>query len=97
MILNKKIIIVGPPGTGKTPIQNVFFEMGNPLKLLSTSLEPLRGINSSVFSLFNFNLGVFDLAGQENENWFKNDKIIFNNANMIICVLDVNTYLKRNV
>ena len=65
------------------------------LSFLNTSLEPTRGIDSSVFSFFDLNLGVFDLAGQENENWFKSDRIIFNNANVIICVLDVNTYLKE--
>lgn len=95
MIGNKKILIVGPPGVGKTTIKKVFFEMGNPYKLLNTSLEPTRGINSSVFSFFDLNLGVFDLAGQENENWFKSDRNIFNNTNIIICVLDVNTYLKE--
>ncbi|MFW9948149.1 MAG: ADP-ribosylation factor-like protein [Candidatus Odinarchaeota archaeon] len=95
MFENKKIIIVGPSGTGKTTIKKVFFEMGNPLKFLNTGLEPTRGIDSKIYSFFDINLGVFDLAGQENENWFKNDKKIFNNANVIICVLDVNAYLKE--
>ncbi|MGB5913167.1 MAG: ADP-ribosylation factor-like protein, partial [Promethearchaeia archaeon] len=95
MFESKKVIIVGPSGTGKTTIKMVFFEMGNPLKLLNIGLEPTRGINSKIFSFFDISLGVFDLAGQENENWFKSDKKVFNNANVIICVLDVNAYLKE--
>ena len=55
MIKDKKIVIVGPPGTGKTTIKKVFFEMGNPFKFLNVSLEPTRGIDSSVFSLFDVN------------------------------------------
>jgi len=92
---SKKVIIVGPSGTGKTTIKKVFFEMENPLKLLNIGLEPTRGIDSKVFSYFNITLGVFDLAGQENENWFKSDKKVFINANLIICVLDINAYLKE--
>jgi len=94
MAENKKIMIVGPPGAGKTTLKKVFFDMANPLNLLKNSLEPTRGMNSSIFSLFDSNIGIFDLAGQENENWFKKDKEVFNEANMIICVLDINNYLK---
>ena len=97
MARSKKVVFVEPPGTGKTTIKTVFFEMANPLKLLRNSLDPTRGINSSVYSLFDLDLGVFDLAGQENENWFKKDKSIFNQANLIVCVLDINRYLKENL
>ncbi len=68
--------------------------MANPSYLLKTPLEPSRGSNSDVYSLFDLTLGVFDLAGQENENWFNKDKNIFNQANMVISVLDINNYLK---
>ncbi len=71
----------------------LFFEMVNPLKLLKNTLDPTRGINSSIYSFFNLELGVFDLAGQENENWFSKESTIFNNSNLIICVLDINSYL----
>lgn len=97
MAETKKIIFVGPPNTGKTTIKSVFFEMANPLKLLNNSFDPTRGANSSVYSLFDLELGVFDLAGQENEIWFKKDKDIFNHTNLIICVLDINRYLKENL
>lgn len=96
MAETKKIVFVGPPNTGKTTIKSVFFEMANPLKLLKKSLDPTRGANSSVYSLFNLELGVFDLAGQENENWFRKERDVFNHTNLIICVLDINRYLKEN-
>jgi GTPase SAR1 family protein len=96
MAETKKIIFVGPPNTGKTTIKTVFFEMANPLKLLKDSLDPTRGAISGVYSLFDIELGVFDLAGQENENWFKKERDVFNYTNLIICVLDINKYLKDN-
>ena len=73
MVETKKVIFIGPPGTGKTTIKKIFFEMVSPLKLLKNTLDPTRGINSSIHSFFNLDLGVFDLAGQENENWFSKE------------------------
>ena len=86
---NKKIILVGPAGAGKTSIFNSYFEMGNPKTLLDDSLEPTRGINSSLYSLFNSHIGVFDLAGQENDLWLSTNQDVFNHSNLIICIFDV--------
>jgi GTPase SAR1 family protein len=97
MVETKKVLFIGPPGTGKTTIKNVFFEMVSPLKLLKNTLDPTRGINSSIYSFFELDLGVFDLAGQENEDWFSKDSNIFNHTNLIICVLDINRYLGENI
>jgi GTPase SAR1 family protein len=96
MVETKKIVFVGPPNTGKTTIKSVFFEMANPVKLLKDSLDPTRGVISTIYSLFDLELGIFDLAGQENENWFTKEQDIFNHTNLIICVLDINRYLKDN-
>jgi small GTP-binding protein len=92
---SKKLIIVGPPAVGKTTIKKVFFEMFNPYELLKKSLKPTRGINSSVYSFFNIDLGVFDLAGQEINDWFTSERNIFNNTDIIISVIDINVYLKE--
>ncbi len=35
---------------------------GDPLTLLENPLLPSRGVNSSVYSLFNSDLGILDLA-----------------------------------
>lgn len=91
---SKKIIFTGPPGAGKTTIKKIFFEMANPLKLLENALSPTRGAESSVFKIFNSNIGIFDLAGQENENWYSSKKDLFSESNVIICVFDVNNELK---
>ncbi len=89
MQTKNKVIIIGPPATGKTTITNVFFKKANPLRLLNKPLEPTRGVNSNLFSLFNSQLGIFDLAGQENENWFTHRKDVFKYADIIICVFDI--------
>ena len=94
MTESKKIVLVGPAGVGKTSIYNSFFEMGNPKMLLDDPLEPTRGINSSLYSLFNSHFGVFDLAGQENDLWLSTNQDIFNNSNLIICVFEVMTSLE---
>jgi len=95
MVERKKIIFIGPAGSGKTTLKRVFFDMANPFYLLRTPLEPTRGINSRLYSLFNVKIGMFDLAGQENQDWYNKDKNIFSGANIIICVIDINSYLKE--
>ncbi len=90
MANKKKIILIGPPATGKTTITKVFFQKANPIKLLDTSLEPTRGVNSNIFLLFNSQLGIFDLAGQENKNWFLKDRDVFDQSHVITCVFDIN-------
>jgi len=96
-INNKKIILTGPPGTGKTTIKKVYFELANPIRLIDDTLDPTRGVNTSVFSLFKKSLGVFDLAGQENEIWFSAEKQIFNHSSVIICVFEIRNSLKQIV
>ena len=86
---SKKIVLVGPAGVGKTSIYNSYFEMGNPKTLLNHSLEPTRGINSNLYSLFDSSFGVFDLAGQENDLWLSTNQDVFNHSDLIICIFDV--------
>ncbi len=92
--IRRKITLIGPPNSGKTTIEKVFFEMANPIKLLQKSIEPTKGVNSNRFSLFTWDLGIFDLAGQENEIWFLKESDIFKGSNLIICVFDITSPLE---
>jgi GTPase SAR1 family protein/predicted transcriptional regulator len=94
MRIKKKIVLLGPSGSGKTTIKKVYFEMANPINLLEFSLKPTKGVNSSTYSFFKSNLGVFDLAGQENQRWLETDKKIFGGSSIIICVFDVTDSLE---
>lgn len=92
---SKKIILIGPPAAGKTTIKKCFFETANPLSLLNTSLEPTVGFKINLYNILQSEIGVFDLAGQENEKWFGSESSIFSNTDIIILVFDVNYPLNK--
>ena len=90
-MMSKKIIFTGPAGVGKTTLRKIFFEGDNPTKLLEYSLTPTHGQESTLLKLQE-NIGVFDLAGQENQRWFETEaKSTFVDADIIICVLDISS------
>jgi GTPase SAR1 family protein len=95
MDTKKKIVICGSPSTGKTKFTEVFLKKANPLKLLRDALEPTRGVNSGIFSVFNSQLSIFDLAGQENETWFSSDMEVFQKSNLILCFFDINNSIEK--
>ncbi len=89
--MSEKIIFVGPPGAGKTTLRKVFFEGESSTKLLEYTLEPTYGEESLIMKLpdLNKDVGIFDLAGQENERWLDTDeKRIFIGTKLILVVID---------
>ena len=91
--MSKKIIFTGPPQVGKTTLRKIFFEGENPTKLLEYSLTPTHGQETILLKLQE-NVGVFDLAGQENHRWMETEaKSVFIDADIIICVLDISAPL----
>ena len=90
--MSKKVIFVGPSAAGKTTLRKIFFEGENTSKLLEYALEPTYGEESLILRLpgLNEDVGIFDLAGQENSRWLETeDKSIFLNTKVIIVVIDV--------
>ena len=90
--MSKKIIFVGPPAAGKTTLRKIFFEGESSSKLLEYALEPTYGEESLILRLpgINQDVGIFDLAGQENKRWFETDeKAIFHGTKLILVVIDI--------
>jgi GTPase SAR1 family protein len=52
-------------------------------------------VNSGIFSVFNSQLSIFDLAGQENETWFSSDMEVFQKSNLILCFFDINNSIEK--
>lgn len=85
----KKIIFIGPPKAGKTTLRKIFFEGENASRLLEYSPEPTHGQESVILDLSE-SVGIFDLAGQENQRWLETDeKSIFYDSEIIIVVIDI--------
>ena len=89
--MSKKIVFTGPPKVGKTTLRKIFFEGENPSKLLKYSLTPTHGKESILLKLKE-NVGIFDLAGQENQRWYETEaKSVFFDTQIIIIVLDTSS------
>ncbi|MEX2683979.1 MAG: ADP-ribosylation factor-like protein [Candidatus Sigynarchaeota archaeon] len=87
----KKIVFIGPASAGKTTLRKIFFEYQTSEQLLQYGLDPTYGIESLVLNLGQ-EIGVFDLAGQENSRWIETEeKEIFAGTSIIILVFDVSS------
>jgi GTPase SAR1 family protein len=82
-----KILILGPPASGKTTIKEAFFKYVNPLSL--SNLEPTRGVISEELSILDSNIGLFDVSGQELQSLMDNKDEIFRFTDVFILVFDV--------
>ncbi|MFO8017576.1 MAG: hypothetical protein R6U96_02990 [Promethearchaeia archaeon] len=87
----KKLVLVGPPETGKTTIKKVIFSGADPIKLLEEPLIPTRGLEPSLHSWLDLELGVFDSPGQEIRKLLEDEKVqlkTFGDANVVIYLID---------
>ncbi|MCP4761829.1 MAG: hypothetical protein GY870_08605 [archaeon] len=91
----KKLLITGPAATGKSTLRKIFFEGESQLSLLNDPLEPTYGAESYLYKLRE-EIGLFDLAGQENDRWLTFDKAIFKNTDIIIIILDSGDSYKKS-
>lgn len=83
----KKIVFVGPSAAGKSTLRKWLFEGENIFKLLENPLEPTFRYDQQLYHLIN-DLGIFDLAGQEFDDWFGSHQDIFDESDLIINIID---------
>ena len=96
MEIEKKLILVGPPASGKSSIILTTFGYVEPEVILKAALEPTRGIEVSNFQWRNLQIGVFDLAGQELETWFmKENEYIFPATDELLVIFDCKESKKK--
>lgn len=91
----KKIILIGTAGVGKTTLKKIFFESANPIELLCHQLEPTIGDEIEVYEKLKL-VAIHDLAGQEWDRWLKDEPHIFDETNLIICMLEAKDVWERN-
>lgn len=89
----KKILIIGPPSSGKTSIKKVFFEGVDSEEILNCTLEPTRGFSHYVYKWLDMELGVADSSGQELNYYLTPEKsfekdIAFEAADIVIYNFD---------
>jgi GTPase SAR1 family protein len=98
MDIEKKLLILGPPNCGKSSIILTTFGYVEPEVILHTPMEPTRGIDVSNYEWRNLSIGVFDLAGQEIDNWLtKENEYLFPATDEIIVVFDISKTSKKEI
>ncbi len=85
----KKLILIGPPGVGKTTFKEIIFEGQSATRLLNTPLEPTRGNELTVVEFKSEKIAINDLSGQELERWLTKEQDVFDHADLILIFLDV--------
>jgi predicted transcriptional regulator len=80
---------------GKTTLRKVFFDQENPLKLITETLEPTYGVETSIYNLGG-KIAVHDLAGQQLEEFLTSSSSALDGADLILAVLDSNDSWESN-
>ncbi|UYP48378.1 hypothetical protein NEF87_004663 [Candidatus Lokiarchaeum ossiferum] len=94
----KKIMLIGEAGVGKSTIRQTFFNYDDPKKMLENSLEPTRGVENFNYIISDINLLVLDTAGQEIEELLEKDpEMHFSDVDAVIYVVDASKYQQENM
>ncbi len=95
--MGKKLVLIGPPGVGKTSIKEILFEGNSTDHLLKTPLEPTRGNEITVVEFVREQIAINDLGGQELQRWLTKEPEVFSNADLILIFLDVSSRWEKQI
>ena len=91
-----KIIVMGEINSGKSSLIQIFFGQQSPVDILSRESEPTIGAEINVFENNDAKVGVFDLAGQEFDNWLSHrNNELFYETDGVLLVLTLSNDLKK--
>jgi len=80
----KKLVVLGPPNTGKTSLLEVMFK-GRPVEeVLELGLKATRGYERYEVNYLGLELVAFDHAGQDLSYWFENPERTFSSADIVV-------------
>ncbi|MHA1341016.1 MAG: ADP-ribosylation factor-like protein [Promethearchaeota archaeon] len=96
MKVSIKFVLVGPGGVGKTTLKRIFFEQADPIELLRESIEPTYGPETTQYQIGK-QISVFDLAGQQLEEWLSQSKDIFEETDVLLLIVDSSEDLNKNI
>lgn len=83
----RKLVLFGPPNSGKSSILLNVFGGVEPELILTSPIEPTRGIETSVYRWGHVDIGVFDLSGQEMEIFLGQErKFVFPDTDLLLLV-----------
>ncbi len=85
----RKIVLFGPPNSGKTSILLSIFGGVEPELILNTPIEPTMGIDTAIYRWGHVDIGVFDLSGQEMEIFLGQEKnFVFPDTDELLVVFE---------
>ncbi|GAB4322462.1 MAG: hypothetical protein Kow0069_27210 [Promethearchaeota archaeon] len=59
----------------------------DPAELLAKPLDPTPGADVSVHRFAGVDVETFDLGGQENRRWLGEEQAVFDETDLVLCVL----------
>ena len=94
----KKLVLFGPPNSGKSSILLTIFGSVDPALVLQSPSEPTMGVDTAVYRWGHVDIGVFDLSGQEMEIFLTQEReFIFPGTDCLLIVFPFGMTIKKIV
>ncbi|MHA1731032.1 MAG: GTPase domain-containing protein [Promethearchaeota archaeon] len=85
----QKVVFIGYPNSGKTTTKKYLFEHASAEGLLSTSLAPTVGFETSLYQFLDLSISMFDASGQELGRWMSGEGEVFAGSDLTVFFFSV--------